>query len=260
LTTIHGLRKPSIINVAGQTVGLPVQQAERADEWKTYKGQPMIDSTFCMGLGYRSWCCQPESLLPTCGWYGFNKGKCKAGCPDRMLEIGSPDAGCQFDAPQQYQSGCRSPLDGKGNELSSMALYNTCEWSKEWPNCDDGTCSGTKNTLLRESSRGIGVTQCSPWKAGESHQQTRKLCCDTSNKTKRFENCEWHDGTGMIHPTNSLMYCWSGCPYGQIRVAMNDDGNCRHGGAQALCCDGSDYTETEHLSDELQQFHDDLVD
>lgn len=56
------------------------------------------------------------------------------------------------------------------------------------------------------------------------------------------------------------MRCWSGCPEGQIRVAMNDDGRCRNGDARAYCCDGTDYTETEHLSDELQQFQDELSD
>lgn len=230
---------------------------ERADDWKTYKGQPMIDATFCMGVGYRSWCCPPDSPLPTCGWYGFNKGKCKAGCPDGMLEIASTGAGCRFDVPQQYQSGCCSPVDADGKELSNMALYNTCEWSQEWPNCDDGVCSGKKDTLLGESGGGTGVTQCS---SQNSNQQTRKLCCDTSKKNKKFENCEWHDGSDLIHPATSDMRCWSGCPDGQIRVAMNQNDKCLYAGARALCCDGTDYMETEHLSDELQQFKEDLGD
>ena len=56
------------------------------------------------------------------------------------------------------------------------------------------------------------------------------------------------------------MRCWSGCPDGQIRVSLDDPGDCRFAGAQALCCDGADYTEMEHLSDELQQFQEDLAD
>lgn len=65
----------------------------RADKWKRYDDQPMTDSTFCMGLGYRSWCCPPSSPLPKCGWYSFNNGRCSAGCPDGMLEIASTGAG-----------------------------------------------------------------------------------------------------------------------------------------------------------------------
>lgn len=233
---------------------------ERADDWKTYKGQPMTDATFCMGVGYRSWCCPPDSPLPTCGWYGFNKGKCKAGCPDGMLEIGSTGAGCQFDAPQQYQSGCCSLVDADGKELSNLMLYNTCEWSQQWSNYDAGVCSGKKDTLLGESRGGTGVTPCSPRNEEGIHQQTRKLCCDTSKINKKFENCEWHDGSDLMHPTTSDMRCWSGCPDGQIRVAMNENDKCLYAGARALCCDGTVYTETEHPSDELKQFQEDLVD
>ncbi|KAJ5848907.1 CAZyme family GH18 [Penicillium rubens] len=233
---------------------------KRADKWKTYEGEPMMDSTFCLGVGYASFCCPPTSPLPKCGWYGYNDGKCKAGCEDGMLEIGSTNEGCQFDVPQQYQSACCSPTDDNGKELSSMALYNTCEWSEPLVLCDDGKCSGTKDTVLVESSRGSGVTHCSAWNNGERHQHKRKYCCDASRKNKKFENCEWHDGSDLIHPVTSDMRCWSGCPDGQIRVAMNDDGKCLYGGARAYCCDGTDYTETEHLSDELQQFQDELSD
>lgn len=188
---------------------------ERADEWKTYKGEPMIDATYCMGLGYRSWCCPPEAPLPKCGWYGFNKGRCRAGCPDGMLEIASTVEGCEFSMPQQYQSGCCSPVDDEGQRLSSMTLYNTCEWSEEWPNCDAGACSGTKNTLLGESSHGTGVTPCAP-RAWFNGSQQRKLCCDTSQKSRTFENCKWHKGNGVLQAITPTMRCSSRWPDSHI--------------------------------------------
>jgi GH18 family chitinase len=220
----------------------------RADKWKTYDSEPMMDSTFCGGLGYSSFCCPPTSPLPKCGWYGYNKGKCKAGCEDGMLEIGSTTEGCDFSVPQQYQSACCSPTDDDGNELASMALYNTCEWS-EWPTCASGTCSGAKDTVLVNSAWGTGASVC--------YNGGRDYCCDTSKKNKKFENCDWHDGSDLVHPVTDNR-CWNGCPDGQMRVASSSSGRCLSSGASSYCCDGTDYTETEHLSDDLQKFEDEL--
>ncbi|CEJ62761.1 hypothetical protein PMG11_11252 [Penicillium brasilianum] len=107
------------------------------------------------------------------------------------------------------------------------------------------------DTVLVNSMWGTGVSMC--------YKEGRDLCCDTSKKNKKFENCDWHDGSDLIHPVTDNR-CWNGCPEGQIRVASNSDGKCSYSGASLYCCDGTDYTETEHLSDDLQKFKDELGD
>ncbi|KAJ5537862.1 Chitinase II [Penicillium frequentans] len=119
-----------------------------------------------------------------------------------------------------------------------MALYNTCEWS-EWPTCASRTCSGAKDTVLVNSEWGTGASVC--------YNGGRDYCCDTSKKNKKFENCDWHDGSDL-----------NGCPDGQMRVASSSSSRCLSSGASSYYCDGTDYTETEHLSDDLQKFEDEL--
>jgi GH18 family chitinase len=234
---------------------------KRADDWKTGNPEYMMDDTHCYGFGARSWCCPPEAKLPKCGWYNFKKGNCESGCESGMVEIGSTTNGCKKEG--QYQSACCSVEDDSGKELSSMAVYNTCEWSKENPQCDDGKCSGSKSTLLGQSGQGSGDVYCYAGDVWGKHwprkQKTlRKYCCNTESKTKRFENCEWRNDVGFLRADQR---CRSGCGKSQVRVAMDGyNEGCYQSGARAYCCDAVSYTETEHMSDDLQEFEDALID
>ncbi|KAJ5787585.1 CAZyme family GH18 [Penicillium paradoxum] len=238
------------------------KMVERTDKWKRGNPEYMMDATHCNGLGIRSWCCPPDAKLPTCGWYEFNDGNCKSGCPSGMTEIGSTTNGCKDKYPPQYQSACCTVEDDSDKELSSMALYNNCEWGK-FPECGDGKCSGSKSTLLGESGQGSGDMSCysgdvwgKHWP--RHHHSLRKYCCDAESKSKRFENCKWRNDVGLM--TVSQM-CVSGCPDTQIRVAMDGyNEGCYHSGARAYCCDAVSYTETTRISDDLQDFKDALID
>ncbi|KAJ5559038.1 CAZyme family GH18 [Penicillium sp. DV-2018c] len=235
---------------------------QRIDEWKTGSPEYMMDDTHCNGLGVRSWCCPPDAKLPKCGWYSFNKGYCQSGCPSGMIEIGSTTNGCKEIHPPEYQSACCTVEDDSKKELSSMALYNTCEWGK-FPECGDGKCSGSKSSLLGESGQGSGDANCYPGDVWGKHwpkhyHSLRKYCCNTESKSKRFENCEWRNNVGFALAGQS---CVSGCDENQVRVAMDGyNEGCYHSGARAYCCDAVSYTETSRASDELQEFADGLID
>jgi hypothetical protein len=178
-----------------------------------------------------------------------------------MVEIGSTTNGCKKDG--QYQSACCSVEDDSGKELSSMTVYNTCEWSKEHPRCDDGKCSGLKSTILGQSGQGSGDAYCYVGDVSGKHwpkkQKTlQKYCCNTESKTKRFENCEWRNDVGWLRADQM---CRSGCGTNQVRVAMDGyNEGCYQHGARAYCCDAVSYTETERMSDDLQEFEDALID
>jgi chitinase len=135
------------------------KMSQRIDDWKTGSPEYMMDDTHCNGLGTRSWCCPPDAKLPKCGWYSFNDGNCQSGCPSGMTEIGTTTNGCKDRYPPEYQSACCTVEDDSKKELSSMALYNTCEWGK-FPECGDGKCSGSKSSLLGESGQGSGDPNC----------------------------------------------------------------------------------------------------
>ncbi|CAG8001798.1 unnamed protein product [Penicillium salamii] len=235
---------------------------QRTDDWKTSKVEYMMDDTHCNDLGTRSWCCPPDVKLPTCGWYDYNNGDCKAGCPSGMAEIGSTRNGCKDVDPPQHQSACCTVEDDSDKELSNMALYNSCEWGKH-PQCGDGKCSGSKSSLIAESGQGSGDVYCyvgdvwgKHWP--KHHLSLRKYCCNTESKSKRFENCDWNNNVGFKQPGQK---CVSGCPSGQVRVAMDGyNEGCYHSGARAYCCDAVSYTETSRPSDELQEWTDALID
>ncbi|KAG2001597.1 hypothetical protein GB937_010039 [Aspergillus fischeri] len=236
------------------------QMIKREDEWRRSSNDYMLDSTGCNGVGYRSWCC-PPTTAPKCGWYSFNNGHCSSGCPSGSVEVGSTREGCknyEFD----YQAACCTIQDSDGSEITSMALYNTCEWAAS-PLCDTGVCSfkgTTKPTELVKSGTGSGGVYCLP--NGKMEQTVfpkgqlseRKLCCNTNEATRKWEKCEWHNNIGLGKPGQD---CYSGCPKDTIRVAMNTyNHGCYARGGQAFCCNANYYTESKRLSDDLQTFQD----
>ncbi|THC90472.1 hypothetical protein EYZ11_010063 [Aspergillus tanneri] len=224
---------------------------KRIDKWSR-KDEYMMDSTACHGAGTRSFCCPPESI-PECGWYSHNNGNCKSGCPSGMIEIGSTQAGCKHE---EHQTACCTVKDSSSKALASMNLYDTCEWAS-YPQCDKGVCSGSKSTVLGASGTGSGDVYCYPgdfmgpeWP--RRHLTERKYCCNTEDKTSRFENCEWFKGWGLV---SGGQRCASGCPPGKMRVAMDSyNWGCYKSGARAYCCDPVSYTEVKTPSEHLQAF------
>lgn len=78
-------------------------------------------------------------------------------------------------------------------------------------------------------------------------------------KNKELVNCEWHNGSDLEHPVTDNR-CWNDCPEGQIWLTSNGEGKCSSSGASSYCCDGTNYTETDHLSDNLQKLKDEPSD
>lgn len=229
------------------------KMVKRTDEWRTEENEYMQDTTACMGVGMRAYCCPPEKL-PQCGWWSHNNGRCKSGCPSGMVEVGSTCAGCKAE---EHQTACCTVDDDSGNALGSMSLYDTCDWA-HYPECDEGTCPDNID-ILAESGTGSGEVYCYPGdKLGKywpKRQLTeRKFCCDTRQDNNRFENCHWFSRYGYLAKGQR---CLSGCPAGKMRVAMDSyNEGCYHNGARAYCCDAVAYTATTRLSDDMQKLSD----
>ncbi|KAK4870960.1 hypothetical protein LT330_000197 [Penicillium expansum] len=229
---------------------------QRADKWKNYDGEPMIDASACgEGLGYRSWCC-PPGKSPTCGWYEFNDGICDGGCASDMKEISSTRSGCRQDT---HQTACCT------SGIPSMALYDSCEWGGS-PACESGACAGkgsTMQTELGKSGTGSGGNFCQDhtgknndyWPSLQLGEQ--KYCCNTEKEEKRWQNCEWVYHFGYI---DKDMSCVGFCPAGKVKVAMDTyNHGCYQSGYGTYCCESSYYTEITRYSDEVQYFKNALM-
>ncbi|KAH6871830.1 hypothetical protein B0T10DRAFT_590612 [Thelonectria olida] len=202
------------------------------------KDEKMWDETGCGDDGHHSFCCPGTEELPTCGWYGFSKGKCgKGSCPSNMVEIGSNQMYCH--KKQNYQSACCT------TDVKSMKLYSTCEWGA-YPDCDSqDKCPNTagdssKNYLWAESSTGTGGGQCDDKKNNLGLKvpgmQTRKFCCDVHNANLRFTDCQWFKDVGPAPATEPNGFCRSGCPSDRVRVALDTEAAVCRSGGMARCC------------------------
>ncbi|SCO82657.1 related to chitinase [Fusarium oxysporum] len=225
------------------------------------KDEYMVDEGGCNGLGVHQFCCPPGEKVPQCGRYDFNNGGCGGKCPNSMVEIGSLSKYCD----KSYEVACCSAT-GK-----SMQLYNQCSWSKDFPNCDKGTCS-SGSVEIAKSMSGSGGAFCSPvggaggdpFSNKKKVGQERKYCCRDDLKDQKWSDCEWESHIGVI-PKNwgGLGYCISGCPSDKVRVAMDyNSRECYNGGARAKCCTPSFSTtvtknpEDKELADALDIFLD----
>ncbi|KAL6885783.1 chitinase [Trichoderma evansii] len=107
----------------------------------------MLDTTPCFGKGYgfSRLCCPTSAKSPTCTWRGHrNTGKCKPGCNDFELEVGSLSVGCRSG----YQSACCS-------DTLVTSLYSKCVWT----GCTSqgkNACTGNNPHFLTSSSVGSG--------------------------------------------------------------------------------------------------------
>jgi hypothetical protein len=221
----------------------------------------MVDEGGCNGLGVHQFCCPPGERVPTCGRYDHNNGACGGKCPNSMVEIGSLSKYCD----KSYEVACCFATE------KSMQLYNQCSWSKDFPNCDKGTCSSGSVEIARSMS-GSGGAFCSavggaggdPFSSKKKVGQERKYCCRDDLKDQKWSDCEWESHIGVI-PKNwgGLGYCISGCPSDKVRVAMDyNSRECYNGGARAKCCTPSFSTtvtknpEDKELADALEIFLD----
>ncbi|EFZ04198.1 glycoside hydrolase family 18 protein [Metarhizium robertsii ARSEF 23] len=122
----------------------------------------MLDTTPCFGKGhgFSRLCCPTSFKSPTCTWRGHrNTGKCKPGCNDFELEVGSLDVGCRSG----YQSACCS-------DTLVTSLYSSCVWTG-CTNKGQDACTGNNPHFLTSSSIGSGgMKSCDK---GEK----RSLCC-----------------------------------------------------------------------------------
>ncbi|KAG8408670.1 hypothetical protein J3459_010858 [Metarhizium acridum] len=122
----------------------------------------MLDTTPCFGKGhgFSRLCCPTSFKSPTCTWRGHrNTGKCKPGCNDFELEVGSLDVGCRSG----YQSACCS-------DTLVTSLYSRCVWT-ECTSKGKDACTGNNPHFLTSSSIGSGgMKSC-------DKGQKRSLCC-----------------------------------------------------------------------------------
>jgi chitinase len=194
----------------------------------------MLDGTACGNskAGVRTFCCPTsDKPLPKCGWYTHNNGKCKGDCPSDTFEVGSTNIACRSG----FQTACCTTGPG-------MDLYPKCKW-QAWPDCSAGVCDlGIQSTILSHSMTGSGGSVCAKRQAddhrwgNDGDRQVRINCCDTSDPSETFEDCEWYTNIGL--PPGDKNFCTTGCPAGKVRVALEQDSmRCSSNrGAAVQCC------------------------
>lgn len=216
----------------------------------------MLDETGCGGSGTHAFCCPASQVLPTCGWYTHNNGKCDNSCPSGTVEIGSNDMYCK----KNYQAACCT------TNTPSMKLYTKCEWGS-WPVCDTQTsCPSSKPDLLASSATGTGGATCAmrvyPYPLiyapgqGVIIFQERKFCCDASDENETFGDCKWYTSEGSAPDGAVDGWCRSACPLGRVRVALDAKyQDClATGGARARCCQPKYGEEIDYEPPELDYY------
>lgn len=199
----------------------------------------MINGQGCLGHGVRQLCCPPGNTLFDCGWYSHHNGKCKADkIPDTHLEIGSTNIACK----KGYQAATCSVA------MEAMRLWDTCIWTKSWPNCDSGTCSDFNGlSSLLSSASGSGGSEC-------DGNQKKQYCCDTSNTDMRWENCEWYERSGNLPSSFPEDQCLGGCPSNKYAVALEKEGGSCKKGVRAKCCENGYQTVHKRLNSVDEEF------
>lgn len=192
----------------------------------------MTDESHCDYGGTHKLCCPPNSV-PKCGWHKHNNGKCSTSDrPSDTLEIGSNDKYCRSGYQLAY---CSDSQD-------SMKLYDNCAWSTDFPDCSEGlwgrTCGpGPYDNLMALSSWGSGGAQCD--------SGARRYCCEeNSDQDAAWADCQWSYNVHNFIQNVKDGTCYSDCPTGKIRIAMDTaaqsgdsdmDFECSTG-ARARCC------------------------
>lgn len=106
------------------------------------------------------------------------------------------------------------------------------------------------------------------WNGQDAVYQQRKYCCGNKEHGK-WDDCQWYSDIGaIIVPvgTNVEGYCYTGCPSGQVRVALDQyGGGCEGDGGRSKCCKPNyttlskrSYTDPEQeLADSVKTFMED---
>ncbi|KAE8150988.1 hypothetical protein BDV25DRAFT_129159 [Aspergillus avenaceus] len=205
-------------------------EVTRADKKKNL----MLDSTTCPpGMKQtQTLCCPTSTDVPTCRWRGFhNNGKCKGGCNDDEVEIGTVGKGCKSG----YQSACCT-------KTKSVEPWSKCQWTSDCKS--DKTCpSGYPNFVVGSRDGWGGRKSC-------SGKKNYNYCCSGDSVPDAFQECEWK-GHGIKFTNEN--WCSTHCPAGSIRIAeqvintmWNNDktahtSDCYYGN-EAYCCSGKKKT------------------
>lgn len=213
----------------------------------------MTDQQGCIS-GQHQLCCPPDTdLLPTCGWYTHNNGRCDPTCPLGMAEIGSNNMYCRSG----YQAACC------GVASNAIQVYNTCGWSQAYPNCDSGSCASMNPVFNHEyavSAAGSGGAYCNEiggrdiwgWPPTLPREH-RKLCCREDIADMRWTDCQWFDRYGLLKNDWPTDACYAGCPDDRVRVAMDEGDSCTRG-SRARCCTSRLVTITKRANAVNQEF------
>lgn len=206
----------------------------------------MIDDQGCNEIGHHQLCCPPADEAPKCGWYGHKNGKCnEMQCPTGMVEVGSNNMHC--NKKTSYQAACCTAT------TRSMHLYNGCNWTPEYPNCNKGSCGSSLE--LARSWTGSGGAFCNdiPNQDAFSNEyygrEERKYCCRDDLPDQKWSECEWYTNLGLFPKdwAKSKGYCLSGCPDDKVRIAMDHNTKACSRGARAKCCTPA-YASTKSTS------------
>ncbi|GES66318.1 chitin-binding, type 1 [Aspergillus terreus] len=145
-------------------------------------------------------------------------------------------------------------------------------WEGKAPKCKEGQCSSDQ-TEVALSTTGSGGTYCNAatvkltLTGQEATYEERPYCCKQDDNTK-WSDCQWYDNVGTLMDASIMVdgFCWSGCPYDRVRVALDQHGGgCKGDGGRAKCCvpkyttvSKRSYTDSEkNLEASVEEFMDD---
>jgi hypothetical protein len=218
-------------------------------------GEFMTENQGCLP-GHSQLCCPPNlGLLPTCGWYRHNNGRCEASCPSTHIEIGSINDHCRSG----YQAACCSTAP------QAIQLYTTCSWTKQWPDCNAGSCAdkGSAPAWVEYASSGTGSGGAFCKEIGSRDiwgyppkltREQRKLCCREDIEEQRWTECEWYDRYGVIQKDWPPDACYGSCPPDKVRLAKDLDSPQCSQGARVRCCRPGYHTITKRENEASQEF------
>ena len=164
----------------------------------------MMDTNICndQGHGFARLCCPSSHPLPTCTWRGHrNSGKCKPGCENGEVEVGSLSLGCKSG----YQSACCTSSD-------VTKAYGECLWTDCLDN--DDAKSACKNTMATSAQGWGGHKSC---KTGK----TRALCCPEEPPAPFATTCKWVPKNGHLSGGGLDNICEGACPQDAVKLSLS---------------------------------------
>ncbi|KAG6006481.1 hypothetical protein E4U21_007025 [Claviceps maximensis] len=170
----------------------------------------MLDTSSCAGKGhgFSRLCCPTSFPSPKCLWRGHrNTGRCKPGCEEFELEVGSLNVGCHSG----YQSACCS-------DTLVTSLYSKCVWTACSPKTGRDACASKNNNPHFLASSSIGSGGMNPCKKGEK----RSLCCVSPTPYDVSGTCTWGKKVGSQPANNQKLFCEDACSADQLMLAQEN--------------------------------------